>query len=260
MSSMASHHASSRQEINFLPRKVRPKNPFLSFSISVILSSAFVVILIVFLWDDNQRLIAINSDIATIEKNNLFQQSTISPTKNIKQYQSQLKALENKLLNRYQLWAKYQQITLTGKQGFSQHFYHIANLANANLSLYEIDIYNNGKNLSLKGYARKAEYIPAYINDLKNQKEFDQVTFGDLNIEKLADHDVMRFSLEKMDEEDNKKQKRAEPDINVSDLMNMPLANAIDFSQLLNGKLNDLAKNSTEGVLSSVSQLGADND
>ena len=225
-----------RQEINLLFVDKKPSQPFFSFRIVVSCSILFCSILTIVFFHQKKDLDAINVDIKNIEKNNMFQQAQAIPTDSIGKYENQLKKLEKQLLDRYQLWANYQKITMTGKDGFSKHFYHIAQLSHVDLSLYEIDIYNKGKNLSLKGYARKPEDIPIYINELKKQKEFEGVKFGDLNIEKIKDHNVMRFSLEK-NEEEKKETFDNKPDINISDLMGMPLVSRVGAKELLKGKV-----------------------
>ncbi|ODS23340.1 hypothetical protein AB835_09290 [Candidatus Endobugula sertula] len=221
----------ARQEVNLLQNIEKIPVPIISFSILLLASFLLSTILAGILWFDTHKLAEINKDIAAIEKNNMFQKSNIVNTNDISKYQKQLKALEKQLLRRYQLWADYQKITASGKEGFSTHFYHIANLVSQNLSLYEIDIYNKGKNLSLSGYAKKAEDIPIYINDLKKQKEFSDVIFGHLLIENLVSHNAMKFSLEKLEEDGAKFE--IEGGIDADDLINMPLANQLDLSEML---------------------------
>lgn len=221
-----------RQEINLLQFAKKPDVPRLSLPVSLVLSGLFFVVLSGVAWSWNKELSDIKVDIVAIEKNNSFRQKEALTTSNISQYQTQLKALEVKLLSKYQLWSNYKRITNAGKSGFSQHFYHIANLADENLSLYEIDIYDRGTSLALKGYARKAEYIPVYINKLKNKSEFEDVFFGDLSIEKLDGHEVMRFSLDRKKEDKGKENAidgSIEDNIDISDLLKMSLA-SIDHS------------------------------
>ena len=165
------------------------------------------------------------ADIKEIEKNNHDQQKIIISVDGVGHHQSTLKLLESQLVNKYQLWADYKNIARSGSQGFSKHFFHIANLSDENISLYEIEIYDRGSRLAMKGYARQAAYIPNYINKLKKQTAFQQVAFGNLSIEKLKGHDVMRFSLdkEKSDPEAALELKSQEK-IDVSKLMNMTLS------------------------------------
>jgi hypothetical protein len=218
-----------RQEINLLKIPLAPKVPKLSFTTAATTSSIFFVLLIAMLWVWDNELESINNDIVTIERNNSFKQKEAMQTGDITKHQTQLKSLEMQLMSKYQLWSNYKKITDAGKNGFSKHFFHIANLADDNLSLYEIDIYERGTSLALKGYARKAEYIPIYINELKNKPEFKGVFFGDLSIEKLHGHEVMRFSLDKK-EEKGKEEKGINGEVNenidISELLKMSLASA----------------------------------
>jgi hypothetical protein len=171
-----------------------------------------------------KNLLVIKKNIAQIERENVFQQQSITKPEDIAQYQNQLSGLERQLLSKYQLWAKYKNITNAGKDGFSQYFYHIANLANANLSLYEISVSERGNHLALKGYATKAEDIPTYINHLKSKKELEHVVFGDLSIEKIEGHQILRFVLDKKEDEDKDDSQSIEKKINISDIMKMSLA------------------------------------
>jgi hypothetical protein len=208
-----------RQEINLLPNKEGAIKPKVSFVLSFVVSVAFVGCLVALTWAYSRQLLSINQDIAAIEKNNLSQQNKVVDTGVIKKSQTQLKSLEKQLVSRYQLWINYKKITEAGKDGFSKHFYHLANLADKNLSLYEIEIYDRGNSLALKGYARKAEYIPIYINSLKKENEFKKVTFGDLSIEKIKGHNVMRFALERKEDESAKEDKNVEKPIDISELI-----------------------------------------
>lgn len=219
-----------RQEINLLQFAPIADVPRLSFMVLLAVLVAFFLMLVVVAWSSKQDLHDILVDIKTIEKDNSFRQAAALGSDDVSKYQTQLKALEVQLLSKYQLWASYKKITDAGKNGFSKHFYHIANLADENLSLYEIDIYERGTSLALKGYARKAEYIPIYINNLKNKEEFSHVFFGDLSIEKLKGHEVMRFSLDKkVDKKDEKESidGNVDKNINVSDLLKMSLATVL---------------------------------
>jgi hypothetical protein len=214
-----------RQEINLLTMTHGAGLPRLSFRVFSFLSVVFFSGLIVLTWYGNKQLGEISKDIIAIEKSNYFQQQKVVDTDDISKYQTQLKSLEKQLLSKYQLWINYKNITQAGKDGFSQHFYHIATLADRDLSLYEIDVYERGNSLALKGYARKAEFIPIYIDKLKKQEEFKNVYFGDLSIEKIDGHEVMRFSLAKKELLD-KMEKTLEKPIDISELMNIPLANS----------------------------------
>lgn len=220
-----------RQDINLLQFEKPPEVPRLSFGAASVVSACFFVFLVGISWADKNILKKIHEDIATIEKNNSFQQKEAISTGNISQHQNQLQALEGQLMSKYQLWANYKKITDAGKNGFSQHFYHIANLADENLSLYEIEVYDRGSSLAMKGYAKKPEYIPIYIDRLKKKAEFDDVFFGDLSIEKLKGHEVLRFALAKKEEKEGEVEAvntSEEQKVNVSDLLKMSLANALN--------------------------------
>ncbi len=238
-----------RQEINLLQFPPVPDVPRLSFTVLLLLLMVFFLLLVGVAWSGKQDLQDILVDIRTIEKDNSFRQEAALNSDDISKHQTQLQALEAQLLSKYQLWASYKKITDAGKNGFSTHFYHIANLADNNLSLYEIDIYERGTRLALKGYARKAAYIPIYINDLKNKDEFSQVFFGDLSIEKLKGHEVMRFALEK--KVDKKEEKESidgniDKSINVSDLLKMSLATVLKKQSVVGDVSNHSV--STQGV------------
>jgi hypothetical protein len=225
-----------RQEINLLQFAPVADVPRLSFMVLLSCLAVFFLMLVAVAWSGKQDLHDVLSDIDTIEKDNSFRQAAAMKTDDISKHQTQLQALEVQLLSKYQLWSSYKKITDAGKNGFSQHFYHIANVADGNLSLYEIDIYERGTRLALKGYARKAEYIPVYINDLKNKQEFESVFFGDLSIEKLKGHEVMRFALEKKVDKKDKKESidgSIDKNINVSDLLKMSLATVLKKQSVL---------------------------
>ena len=151
-----------------------------------------------------------------------LQKNTIN-VEDINKFQSQLTGLEKQLLSKYQLWANYKNITNSGKEGFSQYFYYIATLADTNMSLYEIIVYDRGASLALKGYSTKAEYIPIFINNLKSQEELKSVTFGDLSIEKIKNHEILRFSLERKSEKDKAEKNEKNKEIDISEIMKMSL-------------------------------------
>lgn len=214
-----------RQEINLKIIAPVASNPKLSFS--VLCCAIFVLCSVLggINWQGQQKIDAVRKDIAIIEEKSLGQQQQLLQTGNISKQQNQLKVLEKQLVNKYQLWSSYKVITEAGKNGFSRHFFHIANLADENLSLYEINIYDRGSSLALKGYSRKAATIPEYINQLKKQQEFTKVKFGDLSIEKIEGHDVMRFSLARKEEQEAELESELDlkPPIDISELMKLPL-------------------------------------
>ena len=111
-----------RQEINLLQNSDKNHVPIASFSQLIAVSFLFSIALSGYLWASTNKLEEINKDIASIEKNNMFQQNNIVNTGDLSKYQQQLKNLEKQLLNRYQLWADYQQITVSGKRGLFYTF------------------------------------------------------------------------------------------------------------------------------------------
>lgn len=230
-----SNPANIRQEINLLNRPKKVKAPAVSFSALMVCSLLSVFIFGVVGYYQKQALIIVKQDIKKIEEKNLFNQQLAKSPTNIEAYKNQLTGLEEKLLSKYQLWAKYKQITEAGKDGFSQYFYHIANLANDKLSLYEISISDRGNYLSLKGYASKAEEIPSYINALKSQEALSGVVFGPLSIEKIDGHAILKFSLEKQETSEQNSTTSKDETIDISEIMKMPLVDAhspaIDGSQ-----------------------------
>jgi Tfp pilus assembly protein PilN len=213
-----------RQEINLLSRPPEMPSPLVSFTMLLGLSGVCVCLLIMVSIYQEKTLSLINKDIAEIERENVFQQKSITKSDDISQYKNKLSGLEKKLLSKYQLWANYKKITNAGKDGFSQYFYHIANLANKNLSLYEISVSERGNHLALKGYSTKAEDIPSYINNLKSKKELAHVTFGNLSIQKIEGHKVLRFILDKREGENKDGPPPIERKIDVSDIIKMSLS------------------------------------
>ncbi|MFT6102079.1 MAG: hypothetical protein ACJA2B_000520 [Candidatus Endobugula sp.] len=226
-----------RQEINLLNRTPEISLPLVSFNVLLGLSGACICLLIIISVYQEKTLSIIKQDITKIERENVFQQQSVIKSDDISQYKNQLSGLEKKLLSKYQLWANYKKITNAGKDGFSQHFYYIANLANKNLSLYEISVSERGNYLALKGYSTKAEDIPSYINNLKSQKELEHVTFGNLSIEKVEGHEVLRFILDKKDDRDNVRHAPIERKMDVSDIIKMSLS-----SNFYNPKAHDKNK------------------
>jgi len=225
-------NTSHRQDINLLQNKKIKASPKLSFSVASIFSVFFFAFLLLILWGDVTELEAINKSIASLEKSNaLKERSEVFPVKDIEKYHHQLERLENSLLNKYQFMANYQQITSEGKGGFYRFFYHIASLSSSNLSLSEITIYNKGKDFSLSGYAKKSKYIPIYINDLKSQKDFENVSFGNLSIERSGDDGVIRFFLDRQDE--NNSEEDVIENTNIPDLVGIPLSGRFVFSRIL---------------------------
>lgn len=188
-----------RQEVNLLILNSVENKPLFSFgSLSVF---SVVLICSLFYYSDYQskKLNSILDEIVEFEKKILVEDSALPSVNDISVYQNKLVALEGELLTKYRIWKSYKDMTRSGKNGFSPYFYHIADRANINLSLYEIGIYNRGTSLALKGYAKKAEYIPIYINELKNQEVFKNVRFGGLSIDKVKGHNIVKFSLDKED-------------------------------------------------------------
>ena len=213
-----------RQEINLLSRPPEIPSPLVSFAMLLGFSGVCVCLLIIISVYQEKTLSLINKDIAEIERKNVFQQKSTIKSDDISQYKNKLSGLEKKLLSKYRLWANYKKITNVGKDGFSQYFYHIANLANKNLSLYEISVSERGNHLALKGYSTKAEDIPIYINNLKSKKELAHVIFGDLSIQKVEGHEILRFILDKRAGEDKGNNSQIERRIDVSDIIKMSLS------------------------------------
>ena len=94
---------SVRQEINLLQNQSKSQSPRVSFTAASVVSVLFMAVLMGVVWGEKSKLKVINQDITSIEKSNMFQQSNTIPTGDIGKYQSQLKALEKQLLNKYQL-------------------------------------------------------------------------------------------------------------------------------------------------------------
>lgn len=212
-----------RQEINLLNLEPIVKPPVVSLYVLLACAISCMITLYFFSSYQAKELVRINKDIAVIEKNNIFLQKNTINVEDINKFQSQLTGLEKQLLSKYQLWANYKNITNSGKEGFSQYFYHIATLADTNMSLYEINVYDRGASLALKGYSTKAEYIPIFINNLKSQEELKSVTFGDLSIEKIKNHEILRFSLERKSEKDKEEKNEKNKEIDISEIMKMSL-------------------------------------
>ncbi|MGS2717661.1 hypothetical protein ACVBE9_05770 [Eionea flava] len=215
-----------RQEINLLNRPKKLKAPTVSFTALIVCSLLSILMFSGMGYHQKQALTVVKQDIEKIEEKNLFNQKLATSPTNIEVYKNQLTGLEEKLLSRYQLWAKYKQITEAGKDGFSQYFYHIANLATDKLSLYEISISDRGNHLSLKGYASQAEEIPNYINALKSQEALNGVVFGHLSIEKLDGHSILMFSLDKQEISEQDTSTPNNRSIDISEIMKMPLVDA----------------------------------
>jgi len=215
-----------RQEVNLLNLEPVVKPPAVSFNVLLVSVVVCFVVLNIVGFYQNKALVIINKDIETIEKNNVFLQKNTIDFNDINKFQNQLSGLEKQLLSRYQLWSNYKSITNSGKEGFSQYFYYIATLADTNLSLYEINVYDRGASLALKGYSKKAEYIPVYINELKSQSELKSVSFGDLSIEKIDGHEILRFSLDRKKEDDTDDSESVRDNkIDISEILKMSLTN-----------------------------------
>ncbi len=211
-----------RQEINFLQKPKKEAVPSLSFSRALCVAGFLLVFLSGMSWYGNQELDNVLKDIAAIEKNNASQKIQIVDSQGVTKSQTELRLLEKQLMNKYQLWINYKNITKAGKKGFSKHFYYIAQLADKEMSLYEIDIYDRGNRLSLKGYSKQAAIIPVYINNLRNQQEFKEMSFGDLSMQRLEEHNIMQFSLDRREIKD-KKEPIKNKKIDVSELIKMSL-------------------------------------
>jgi hypothetical protein len=243
-----------RQEVNLLNLEPVVKPPTVSFNVLLVSVVVCLITLNIVGFSQDKALVIVNEDIATIEKNNIFLQKNTIDFNDINKFQNKLSGLEKQLLSRYQLWSNYKNITNSGKEGFSQYFYYIATLADANLSLYEINVYDRGASLALKGYSKKAEYIPVYINDLKSQSELKSVSFGDLSIEKIDGHDILRFSLDRKKEEDSdNSQSDRDKKIDISEILKMSLTKVeVRSSSNSMTSMNTQVINGVDNFISSV--------
>lgn len=108
--------------------------------------------------------------------------------------------LQQKLTRRQRLESLMADQELGNAEGFSAQMESLASQSLSTLSLSSFAIRAGGRYVELSGWARSADQVPLYIQQLQREPSFRQVGFGVLTIEQSEQRsDALQFSVAKVE-------------------------------------------------------------
>lgn len=177
------------QQVNFYLPEFQPnREPFRSTQIFIVL-----VLLIILLAAttvnsiySNRKLeqqLGVNKGQVENLKGQLQQFAMTSPQTNIIELDNQIFHLKSDIERKQQLLQVIAYQRLGNNTGFSAQLETMARQSDTNIALTIFSLKAGGSYLELVGQAATAEYVPAYIQGLKTEPSFKDVSFGVVDIE-----------------------------------------------------------------------------
>lgn len=123
------------------------------------------------------------------------------PTNTHSVLEREVAALRSDIQRREELQSLISQQNLGNTRGFSPFMEGLARQAHSDLSLTEIRLQQGGRYLELAGWTRRAEVVPFYLQQLRNERAFEGVRFGVLAIQgPEAEQPYLPFSLRRSED------------------------------------------------------------
>ncbi len=190
------------QQVNLYLPEFRPNKDPLRASQLALLSGVVVVLLVLYsLYGNYQntqlqtQVSILQNDIQTVDAEVAVLRSKM-PKDNSSAMERENTHLEKEIEKRRLLQALLQDKNLGNTAGFSTQLEGLARQRLGTVSLDTFSLLDGGRSLELSGWLRKADQLPLYLQNLRQETGFEQVRFGVMNIERDPSRtDAMRFQL-----------------------------------------------------------------
>lgn len=177
-----------RQQVNLFTREFRRHEQPLSSRHLLWFVAAFVLLLV--LWEAGSlwRLQKTEQALAELRESErqlslrLDQMKTSRPASNRSLLEREVAALRNDIERRQELQSLVTQQNLGNSRGFSALMTGLARQAHEDIWLTQIRFLEGGRYLEMAGWTRKAERVPFYLQQLRNEDAFAETRFGVLGI------------------------------------------------------------------------------
>ena len=192
----------SMQEINLYLPEFRPKKEYFSANFTVASSVVFVVVLVFIFFSAKYSNDKFQASVEQLENQAVASSERIteiksrSPSTNALQLEKRILQLNESIEGRKQVGQIIEWQNLGNAEGFAGVMNGLARHSSTSFALSRIRISAGGKLIELAGETRKAESIPQYLQDLHEEKSFEQIRFGLLSMNsKSSDRSTHKFSL-----------------------------------------------------------------
>ena len=190
------------QQVNLYLPEFRPNEEPLRASQLVSISVVFIVSLVLFTLYGSYQNRQLQAYISAQQKSiqTLDAEVAVLRTKMPKDNSSALERentrLEKEIQKRQLLQELLEDKNLGNAAGFSTQLEALARQRLGTVSLETFSLLDGGRSLELSGWLRKADQLPLYLQNLRQESGFEQVRFGVMSIERdPARADAMKFQL-----------------------------------------------------------------
>lgn len=172
------------QQINFYLPEFQPnREPFRSSQLAIGLLILILLLagVTVNSYLNNKKLeqeLAGQTDQVQSLRNQLQQFATMSPKVDLIQLDNQIVQYKTSIARKQQLLQVIAYQSLGNNKGFSAELETMARQSTDDISLAMFSLINGGTYLEMIGQATSADKLPAYIQALKSEASFNQVSFG----------------------------------------------------------------------------------
>ena len=172
------------QQINFYLPEFQPnREPFRSSQLAIGLLILILLLagVTVNSYLSNKKLeqeLAGQTDQLQGLRNQLQQFATMSPKVNLIQLDNQIVQYKTSIARKQQLLQVIAYQSLGNNKGFSAELETMARQSSDDISLAMFSLNNGGTYLEMIGQATRADKLPAYIQALKSEAAFNDVSFG----------------------------------------------------------------------------------
>lgn len=172
------------QQINFYLPEFQPnREPFRSSQLAIGLLILILLLagVTVNSYLNNKKLeqeLAGQNDQLQGLRNQLQQFATMSPKVDLIQLDNQIVQYKTSIARKQQLLQVIAYQSLGNNKGFSAELETMARQSTDDISLTMFSLINGGTYLEMIGQATSADKLPAYIQALKSEASFNQVSFG----------------------------------------------------------------------------------
>lgn len=203
------------QKINLYTDAFRPKREPLMAQQLLVIAGVFVVVLILCsLWSWQQGLslsgqvVAAQKELADIEQRVIVlrnrQQQSLGP-----KFEREINQLQQQLIKRQQIHSLIQSQNLGNAKGFSAQLNDMAKESISSLSLQAFALHHGGAYFEMSGWAKNADAVPRYLQNLRTAESFERVRLGVLSVERLkARSNALYFTVSKPAASENSSQQQ----------------------------------------------------
>ena len=190
------------QQVNLYLPEFRPSEEPLRATQIALVTLTFIVSLVLYTFygsfQNNQlhaqitarqdRIQTLDAEVAVLR--------TRMPKDNSSELERENTKLEKEIQKRKLLQELLEDKNLGNTAGFSSQLEGLARQRLSTVSLDTFSLLDGGRSLELSGWLRKADQLPLYLQNLRQESGFEQVRFGVMSIERdPARADAMKFQL-----------------------------------------------------------------